>query len=149
MKFVIDGLETVRDVVEASDQEQAVLQFKVKYPSCQKIVSVKTIDEFNKGGGNITKIKLSKSQWEQIGKTAGWMKSSQDATNLESAYFKGWDAKQEHKKGEWMMINPELRNSPNGRAFLRGWNDAAYGKPRQVPENLLEYVKSDEWIEIA
>lgn len=84
MKFVIEGVETIRDVFESTDQEEALMQFKAKYPACHKIVSIKPLDNFNKGGGNKMKIKLSKSQWEMVGKKAGWMKKANTDTSWES-----------------------------------------------------------------
>lgn len=128
-------------------------------------------------GVNNMKIKLSKSQWEQIGKTAGWT-SEQDETaaankalrfertrnegvmdaihgdkddfivKLESAYNKGYDKKTDHKQGEWQIINPDVRKTPIDRAFLIGWNDCALGKPKKMPSNILEIVNSNEWIPI-
>lgn len=110
------------------------------------------------------KIKLSKSQWEIIGKKTGWIKKSQTKSfiipnsvdiddpninqKIEEAYFNAWEARKQYNMGEHMIINPSLRDNIIGRAWLRGWNDSANGKPKQIPKDLLEYVKSDLYIKI-
>ena len=70
-------------------------------------------------------------------------------SKLEEAYYRGYDRRIEYKEGNWCVINPDVRKTPTGRAFLTGWNDSAWGKPRQLPSNILDIVSSDEWIEIA
>jgi len=75
MKYVISGLEKIRDVIDADSPEQAEMLFKSKYPSCYEVTSKMILDEFNKK--KTASIKLSKSQWEFIGKKAGWMKKAQ------------------------------------------------------------------------
>ena len=67
---------------------------------------------------------------------------------LKQHFEMGWDKKQDHKQGEWMMINPDIRNSQCGRAWLIGWNAAALGKPRIAPDNLLELTSNKEFIPI-
>ena len=64
-------------------------------------------------------------------------------SKLEEAYFVAWDDYQEYMKGEWMILSPELKNYIIGRAFLRGWEDASNGKPRQIPPDLKEYAKNE------
>jgi len=111
------------------------------------------------------KIKLSRNQWESIGFKSGWIKSAQAqqfyipknidindpslGKKLEEAFLNGWKARQEYKQGSRMMINPSLKDNLIGRGWLRGWNDAAVGKPQQVPLDLMDYVKSDSEIKIA
>lgn len=47
-QFVVEGTEKVRDVIEADDEEQAVMIFKVKYPACQYPVCI-PLEKFVKG----------------------------------------------------------------------------------------------------
>jgi len=98
------------------------------------------------------RIKLSKSQWEEVGRKAGWFKTAQntqidqniDDHKIEEYYFKGWDAKIENAKGEWKILAPEMKTSILGRAFLRGWHDCNLKEhPIQIPSNLVEIVKSN------
>ena len=97
------------------------------------------------------KIKLSKSLWEEVGKKAGWIKTAETDQNLEieKYYFRGWDAKIEHAKGEWMMLDPEMKTSILGRAFLRGWHDCNLKEhPVHIPSNLVKIVNSDAEMDI-
>jgi hypothetical protein len=119
------------------------------------------------------KIKLSKSQWEEMGKKAGWFKEQsvtsktdkndpnfkqkkeQSVTSkidkndpnfkqkIEDAYFRGWESKEEHIKGEWMMLNPEIKKFPIGRAFWRGWKDCSPHKPKVIPDDLADFALSN------
>lgn len=47
MKIVIDGTETVRDVIEAKDFTTAIKKFLSKYPAVKTITAVQTLEEFN------------------------------------------------------------------------------------------------------
>jgi len=94
------------------------------------------------------KIIINKTQWQSIGKQAGWAENEKDEnpgfqTELGEVYLKGWDSKQDHIQGSWKMLNPELKNSIKGRAFLLGWNNFSQEAPRQIPSNLFDQVKSD------
>jgi hypothetical protein len=100
------------------------------------------------------KIKLSKSQWEEMGKKAGWFKEQFVVSNIdkddpnfkqkiEEAYFHGWESKEEHRKGEWMMLNPEIKKFTTGRAWWRGWNDYSTHNPKVIPNDLVDFVLSD------
>jgi len=48
MKYVVEGTEVVRDVVDAVDADMAKSIFRSKYPSCINISSVVALEEFNK-----------------------------------------------------------------------------------------------------
>jgi hypothetical protein len=71
-----------------------------------------------------------------------------DLVKLQESYFKGWEAKVRHMQGESIIINPQVRDSAIGRAFLCGWNDKALGKPKQIPSDLMEKAQSDSWMAI-
>lgn len=48
-KYVVEGTETVREVIGADDPEQAVMIFRAKYPACQPPVCV-SLEDFGKDG---------------------------------------------------------------------------------------------------
>jgi hypothetical protein len=40
MKYTIEGIETVLDVIDANDRVEAIKKFHAKYPAVNKIISV-------------------------------------------------------------------------------------------------------------
>jgi hypothetical protein len=47
-KFVIEGVETVRDVIEAADIDEAKLLFRAMYPAVYEITNALVLEEFGR-----------------------------------------------------------------------------------------------------
>lgn len=88
------------------------------------------------------KIKLSKSQWEAVGRKAGWIKKANDIPEMEEDFYKVFDGKNGYKYYYSLPIGAEAEDTAQVLIYAE-WDRGqvgGYDDPSWPPHWELERV---------